>query len=223
MTRVGKRWTIIILALPFIIGWVLIMLAVNAPMLYAGRLLTGFSGGAFGLLAPSYTSEISEPSIRGALGSLQQLIATLGVLFVTVVGKVVAWRVLSGILLVFPILMAVLMFFMPESPVFLISKGRRQDAKKSLLFLRGPHINIEPELDTIELNVEASKTVGNVGVVTILSSRGYLVPVLLSMALMFLQQFSGVNAVVSYAVQIFQVRPVKKNLIEFEKAGNFDH
>ena len=138
MTRVGKRWTIIILALPFIIGWVLIMLAVNAPMLYAGRLLTGFSGGAFGLLAPSYTSEISEPSIRGALGSLQQLIATLGVLFVTVVGKVVAWRVLSGILLVFPILMAVLMFFMPESPVFLISKGRRQDAKKS--FLWGPHI-----------------------------------------------------------------------------------
>ena len=56
MTRVGKRWTMIILALPFIIGWLLIMLAENAAMLYAGRLLTGFFGGAFGLLAPSYRS-----------------------------------------------------------------------------------------------------------------------------------------------------------------------
>ena len=206
MTRVGKKWTMIILSLPFIVGWILIMLAENTPMLYAGRLLTGFSGGAFGLLAPSYTFEISEPSIRGALGSLQQLIATLGVLFVTVVGKFVAWRVLSGILLVFPILMAVVMFFMPESPVYLISKGRHSEAKKSLLFLRGPHIDVEPELQTIVQTVEDSKKVESVGAVSLVTNKGYLVPILFSMAVMFLQQFSGVNAVVSYAVQIFQVR-----------------
>jgi MFS family permease len=205
MPRLGKKWTMIILALPFIAGWLMIIFSVNAPMLYIGRLLTGFSAGAFGLLAPSYTSEIAEPSIRGALGSLQQLVATLGVLFVTVVGKYVTWRVLSGILLVFPTLMAVWMFFMPESPVFLISKGRRDDAKKALLFLRGPHIDVEPELLTIEQNVEASKHVGSVGFVTLISDKVYLIPILLSMVLMFLQQFSGVNAVISYAVQIFKV------------------
>ena len=205
MPRIGKKWTMIILALPFIAGWVLIVFAVNAPMLYIGRLLTGFAAGAFGLLAPSYTSEIAEPNIKGALGSLQQLIATFGVLFVTVVGKYVTWKVLSGILLVFPTLMAVWMFFMPESPVFLVSKGRREDAKKSLLFLRGPNFDVSTELATIEESVEASKAVGSVGFTTLISNKVYLAPILLSMVLMFLQQFSGINAVISYAVQIFKV------------------
>ena len=112
MPRIGKKWTMISLSVPFIIGWILVTSSVNVAMLYIGRLLTGFSGGAFGLLAPSYSSEIAEPSIRGALGSLQQLVATFGVLFVTVSGKYLSWRMLSGILLIFPILLAGSMFFM---------------------------------------------------------------------------------------------------------------
>merc|ERR1719369_1083457 len=138
----------ILLSLPFTAGLIFIICAEYAKdsyvgqskvtwamiMLFIGRLLTGLAGGAFGLLAPSYTSEIAEPTIKGALGSLQQLTATLGVLFVTVVGKFQSWQTLTKILLVVPTIMAVWMFFMPESPVFLISKGRRDDAKKSLLF-----------------------------------------------------------------------------------------
>lgn len=229
MPRIGQRWTMILLSLPFIAGLVFIICAEYAKdsyigqsevtwamiMLFIGRLLTGLSGGAFGLLAPSYTSEIAEPSIKGALGSLQQLTATLGVLFVTVVGKFQSWQTLTKILLVVPTIMAIWMFFMPESPVFLISKGRRDDAKKSLLFLRGPKFNIEKELAEIELNVRESKKAGSVGLVTLITNKEYLLPILISMVVMFLQQFSGVNAVISYAVQIFEDAGLEDTLDPF--------
>ena len=53
--------------------------------------------------------------------------------------------------------MSVWMFFMPESPVFLVAKGKMDKAKESLLFLRGPKFDADSELTKIKNNVEASK------------------------------------------------------------------
>lgn len=91
-------------------------------MLYAGRFIIGMAGGAFAVAAPCYTSEIAEKQIRGALGSYFQLMVTLGILFVYAVGAGVDLKVLSYICGVIPIVFAVTFFFMPESPVFLMSK-----------------------------------------------------------------------------------------------------
>ena len=96
-------------------------------------------------------------SIKGALGSLQQLINCLGCLFVGVLGKYVEWRLMTGIFLFIPVLMSVWMFFMPESPVFLVAKGKMGQAKDSLLFLRGPEFDADSELTKIRNNVEVSK------------------------------------------------------------------
>ena len=173
-------------------------------MLFIGRLLYGFSSGAFGLLVPSYTSETAEPSIKGALGSLQQLIVTLGVLFVGVLGKYVDYQVMTGIFLFIPLLMTVWMFFMPESPVFLVSKGRMEAARSSLLFLRGPKYDVDKELLEIQSSVRESQEVGSIGLVSLLTQSHYTLPLLFSVMLMFLQQFSGVNAVLAFAVQLFE-------------------
>ena len=185
-------------------GILLITFADYVSMLFIGRLLYGFSSGAFGLLVPSYTSETAEPSIKGALGSLQQLIVTLGVLFVGVLGKYLDWQLMTGIFLFIPVLMTVWMFFMPESPVFLVSKGRMEAARSSLMFLRGPQYDVDKELLEIQTTVRESQEVGSVGLVSLLSQKHYRVPLLLSVLLMFLQQFSGVNAVLAYAVQLFE-------------------
>ena len=98
-----------------------------------GRVLTGFSGGAFALLAPAYSSETVEQGIKGALGSLQQLMVCFGLLFVNVLGKFVSWQVrrqcqgdpqtLSGLCLIPPVVLGVTLAFMPRSPVHLVSKG----------------------------------------------------------------------------------------------------
>ena len=92
---------------------------------------------------------------------------------------------------------------MPESPVYLIEKGKLQEAVASLRWLRGQDADITGELETVEQIVAGSKQIGNIGVVALLTNKIYLVPFLLSIMLMFFQQFSGVNAVTFYAVQIF--------------------
>jgi predicted MFS family arabinose efflux permease len=81
---IGKKWTLIALSVPFIGGWVVLVFANSYGMLLAGRILTGFSGGAFVLAAPAYTAEIAEAKYRGALGALMQLMVCFGILFINV-------------------------------------------------------------------------------------------------------------------------------------------
>ena len=91
-------------------------------MVYLGRLILGMSGGAFAVAAPVYTAEIAEKEIRGALGSYFQLMVTLGILFVYIIGGKVTAQVLSIICGVIPLIFALIFFFMPESPEYLLSK-----------------------------------------------------------------------------------------------------
>ena len=74
----------IALSVPFICGWIVLVFANSYGLLLAGRILTGFSGGAFVLAAPAYTAEIAEAKYRGALSALMQLMLCFGILFINV-------------------------------------------------------------------------------------------------------------------------------------------
>ena len=129
----------------------------------------------------AYTVETVEPGLRGALASLQQLMASFGVFFSGLVGKFVSWQTLSGLLIVAPALMAVGLVFMPRSPIFLLSKGKVDEAKKALLFLRGPDFDVNSEMKEMEQSLEDSKAVGSISLLTLLTNRVYLMPFLISM------------------------------------------
>ena len=124
MSKVGLRITMIGLGLPFGLGIILITFSRDATMLLIGRFLYGLSSGAFGLLVPSYTSETAEPRIKGAMGSILNVALVLGNLFVAILGKYCDWRTMTGIFIFIPVLLSAWMFFMPESPVQLVRKGR---------------------------------------------------------------------------------------------------
>jgi len=88
-----------------------------------GRFILGIAGGAFAVAAPAYTSEIAESSIRGALGSYFQLMITFGILLVYILGGVgVKLQEISIVCGIIPLIFGVLFFFMPDTPVWLISK-----------------------------------------------------------------------------------------------------
>ena len=94
---------------------------------------------------------------------------------------------------------------MPCSPVFLISKGKVDEARKSLQFLRGKNANVEKELELIQNDVKESERIGSIGPIKLFTTKEYLKPVLISMVLMFLQQVSGYLFIISYQATIFQV------------------
>ncbi|RZB39696.1 Sugar tr and/or MFS 1 domain containing protein, partial [Asbolus verrucosus] len=73
---IGRKKTLLLLIVPFAVGWSLILFARSIIMLYLGRLITGMAAGASCVAAPLYTSEIAQKEIRGTVGSYFQLMIT---------------------------------------------------------------------------------------------------------------------------------------------------
>lgn len=118
---IGRKWTMLLLVAPFVVGWALLIWAQNVFMMYIARFILGIAGGAFCVTAPMYTGEIAQKDIRGTLGSFFQLMITIGILFVYGIGAGLSVFWMSIVCGILPIIFGVIFFFMPESPTYLVS------------------------------------------------------------------------------------------------------
>lgn len=201
--KVGRRPTVLILSIPFLLNWLLTIFANGASMLIAARFFAGLATGGACVAAPMYIGEIAETSIRGSLGAFFQLFLTVGILFTFVVGGWTHWRTLSIISAVFPVLLVAVFWWMPETPQYLLGKNRRRDAEKSLRWLRGPDADLTAELEEMQKDVDdASRQ--RAGALSMLTTKGPRMALICGLGLMFFQQFSGINAVIFYTNNIFQ-------------------
>lgn len=200
---IGRKWGCIMTVTPFSIGWLLIIFASNTGMIYAGRLLTGLAGGAFCVAAPIYTSEIAQKEIRGTLGSFFQLLLTCGILLSYVAGAYMSPRDLSILCAVIPIIFAIVFFFQPETPMYLMKNQKPAAALDSLQRLRGPSYNCDDEIKVIKdaLDQDASIKISFFEAMGTPASKKAL---FICFGLMFFQQMSGVNAVIFYTKDIFE-------------------
>ncbi|EAQ91742.1 hypothetical protein CHGG_03677 [Chaetomium globosum CBS 148.51] len=138
----GRRWSIIISCILYTVGAALEAGAINYGMIIAGRVLLGMGVGLEGGTVPVYVAETAERKVRGNLVSLYQLNIALGevlgyavaAMFLRVPGN---WRYILGSSLVFSTIMLVGMLFLPESPRFLVHKGRTLDAYRVWKRIRG--------------------------------------------------------------------------------------
>ncbi|CAB3232478.1 unnamed protein product [Arctia plantaginis] len=200
--KIGRRPTILILAIPFTINWLLTIFANGAGMLIAARFFAGLGTGGICVAAPMYIGEIAETSIRGSLGAFFQLFLTVGILFTYVVGGWTHWKILSIICAVLPPLLVVVFWWMPETPQYLLSKNRRRDAENSLRWLRGPDADLTAELEDMQKDVDDAAR-QSAGILSMLTNRGPLMALIIGLGLMLFQQFSGINAVIFYTNDIF--------------------
>lgn len=121
--KMGRKKSLLLLSLPFLLSWGLILAATEVKLLYIARLLVGIGVGAGCVLAPTYISEISEVSTRGTLGALFQLFLTVGIFLAFVLGSVLnytAFAIVCGAVIV---LFVVSFYWMPESPVWLVVRN----------------------------------------------------------------------------------------------------
>jgi len=214
--RYGRKGVMYLSALGFALGYALLAGAKGVTMLCFGRLVTGLGCGLVTTSCPTYIAEISSPKIRGVLGSMFQLFVTVGVLWTSVLGAAVTWRWLSVSVIVFDVLWAVLTVLIPESPTYLLSKQKFEGARAALQKLRGTE-RIEAELSEAQNNLLEGARDQSGGVKDLLRPD-VLKPLSISVFLMFGQQFSGVNAVIFYAVDIFtaagsSISPFVENVI----------
>ncbi|XP_046383720.1 facilitated trehalose transporter Tret1-like [Ischnura elegans] len=202
--RVGRKMLLLFMAVPFVISWLMLALAKSVGVLYAARFISGLVTGASCVVAPMYIAEIAEDSVRGTLSALFQLLTTMGILVVYLLGLAENYVALSWTCFTFPIVFCAAFFWMPETPKCLLGKGKREEARKSLAWLRGRQ-DVGSELANIQALVEEEAAASkNTSWRDIIASRANRKAFVICLGIMVFQQLSGVNAVIFYTGTIFQ-------------------
>lgn len=212
-SRFGRRKTILISALTFIIGSLLCSIANSADILIGARFILGIAVGVASFTAPLYLSEISPQKVRGSMISMYQLMITIGIVIAflsdawlasyATVGGVIGghWRVMLGIIALPAAIMFAGVLFLPESPRWLFLKGHRSNAIHVLRRLQLDEAEIEMEIREIEESLRVKQT----GVHMFFQNANFRRAIFLGMGLQTIQQLTGINVVMYYAPHIFKV------------------
>ncbi|CAH0592400.1 unnamed protein product [Chrysodeixis includens] len=200
---IGRRRTILFLAPPFFLGWILIATAKVIHLIFAGRAICGLCVGVGSLAFPVYLGESIQPEVRGTLGLFPTAIGNIGILLCYTAGKYLNWYQLAYLGAALPIPFFILMLMIPETPRWYISRGRHEEARKALRWLRGKNAKIDNEMRDIGYT---DNQLGNESIsMKELFSMTYMRSILICLGLMSFQQLSGINAVIFYTVNIFKM------------------
>jgi len=178
-------------------------------MLIAGRLVIGINCGLNAGLAPMYLSEISPVHLRGAVGTVYQLVVTISILVSQIIGMESLlgteslWPLLLALTAVPAVFQLVTLPFCPESPKFiLLVKGKEIEAQRALTWLRGS-LEVHDEMDEMRGEYEAMKLVPKTTLKEMLTNSSLRAPLIIAVMMMLAQQLSGINAVMYFSTDIF--------------------
>lgn len=149
-----------------------------------------------------YVSEISVPAIRGGLSALLKIAGHIGVLVSFAAGAWLNWRQLAALVATGPVALCVAVACVPETPSFLVLRGKEIEAERALRWLRGENADVKMELETIKAGVRSARLRATQSVTQLMVDLRE--PVLITCGLMFFQRFSGANAFNFYIVTVFR-------------------
>ncbi|KAG2324289.1 hypothetical protein Bca52824_007017 [Brassica carinata] len=201
---IGRKGSLMIAAIPNIIGWLCISFAEDTSFLYMGRLLEGFGVGIISYTVPVYIAEIAPQNMRGGLGSVNQLSVTIGIMLAYLLGLFVPWRILAVLGTLPCIVLIPGLFFIHESPRWLAKMGMTDDFETSLQVLRGFETDITVEVNEIKRSVGTSTKRSSTVRFVDLKRRRYYFPLMVGIGLLVLQQLGGINGVLFYSSTIFE-------------------
>ncbi|WMV11889.1 hypothetical protein MTR67_005274 [Solanum verrucosum] len=199
----GRRATMWLSDLFFIMGWCSITFGKRAWWLDAGRLLMGVGAGIYLYVGPIYISEVTPKNIRGSVVAAASCTLTLGFSLVYYIGNNMSWRTLALVGATPSFIQVLGVFFIPESPRWLSKIGLEKEVEASLQRLRGENADISTEAAEIK---DFTETVQRHSTSTFMDlfSRKYARPLIIGVGLMALVQLGGNNAITSFASSIFR-------------------
>ena len=201
--RFGRRVVLLIAALIFTVGALVAALAPGVVTLVGGRLILGLAVGLASVVVPLYIAEMAPPDIRGALVTLNQLMITVGILLAYGVNAAIApfegWRWALGVGVVPAVILGVGMFFLPESPRWLMTQGAVDRARSVLEKLRAEEEQVDQEIDEIRETQSEEEP----GWKELLAPAVWPL-VLVGLLFNFLGQASGINTIIYFAPTILE-------------------
>ncbi|KAF9893357.1 Plasma membrane low glucose sensor [Aspergillus nanangensis] len=218
----GRRIAMIINTMVFCFGVILQTVSTSIPLFVAGRFFAGYGVGLLSATIPLYQSETAPKWIRGTIVGAYQLAITIGLLVAAVVNNATkdrmdtgSYRIPVAVQFGWAIVLVAGMLVLPETPRFLIKKGRHEAASKALARLRRLDINspaIVSELAEIQANHEYEMSVGSASYFEIM--RGTLGKRLATgCTVQMLQQLAGVNFIFYYGTTFFEHSGIKNGFL----------
>ncbi len=203
--RIGRRSVVLGAAVLFGLGAIGAALAPDLVWILVFRVVMGLAVGAASVTVPVYLSEIAPARSRGRLSGLNQLMISSGILVAYLVNLALApshaWRWMFGLAVVPALLLLIGGFFQPESPRWLIKKGRVDEARAVLARSRTPEELTAEIAEIVRVNESERERVRLGAMLRDPRLRRVL---LIGSGLALLQQFVGVNTVIYYAPTILK-------------------
>ena len=203
--RIGSRATLRIMAVLYVLSALGCALAWSWPVFLIARFLGGLGIGGSSVLGPVYIAELAPPNYRGRLVGLFQINIVVGILLAYFSNFFIAsfhlgaveWRWEFGVSAVPAALFLLMLFGIPHSPRWLVTQGRVEEARETLVTIGTPEPDAELEAIVASIHLDASSHKEP------LFKRQYRVPILLAITLAAFNQLSGINAVLYYLNDIF--------------------
>ncbi|XP_076387628.1 solute carrier family 2, facilitated glucose transporter member 1 isoform X1 [Megachile rotundata] len=199
--------------------------AKSYEMIIIGRFIIGINSGLNAGLAPMYLAEISPIHLRGAVGTVYQLVITMSILvsqilgLEQVLGTADQWPLLLCLTIVPAIFQIITLPLCPESPKYLLlSKGKDMEAQRALSWLRGT-IEVHDEMEEMRTEYESVKLVPKVTLKELFVNSALRIPLMIAIMIMFAQQLSGINAVMFFSTKIFMMAQLDKNAAQNATMG----
>lgn len=203
----GRRAVLVAIALLYMVASLGSGLAWNWYSLLAFRFLGGIAVGGASVVSPMYIAEISPAAIRGRLVAAQQFNVCFGICLayvsnylvsiVPLIPEAVQWRWMLGVQVIPSALFFLLLFFIPDSPRWLVERNRPEDARQVLKRLQA--VDVEAELSDIVQSFVHQNSQGKEP----LFCRKYAFPIMAAVMLAMFNQLTGINALLYYAPKVF--------------------
>lgn len=222
----GRKWLMFLAGLLFTISIPMIAMANGFTAMLLGRLLQGISGGLIGLVVPLYLAECLAADQRGRGTGIFQLLLTIGLVVAALIGlfyahkvegvaasmqpdavfiaKDNAWRNIFWMCLAPGLLFTIGSAMLIESPRWLVARGRITAARVALLRSTGA-ASADAALRDILAATSSQRNSSKVNIgsqTDSLLNRRYVVPFLLACLILTCNQMTGINSILSYAVDI---------------------
>jgi len=184
------------------------------------RFIGGLGVGASSVVGPMYISEIAPASKRGKLVGMFQFNIVLGILIAYFSNYMIgtagesSWRWMLGVEVFPAILFVISLRYIPNSPRWLIKKGRIKEARAVLVQMEEP--NIDKEMKEIEHSFAVPDT--SIAEQPFFSKK-YITPITLAVLFAMFNQLSGINAIIYYAPRIFEMAGLEKSVSLLSSVG----
>ncbi|MDG5487458.1 sugar porter family MFS transporter [Sphingomonas sp. BGYR3] len=219
----GRRNVMMLAALLFLIGALIQGFAETQPLFVMARMMGGIAVGAASVLSPAYISEVAPANIRGRMTTIQQIMIITGLTAAFVVNYALAasagastnpfwlgleaWRWMYLMQAIPAAVFLIALFFIPESPRYLIAKGRDAEALSVLTRLFGPET-----ATTKTAEIKASFSDHKPRLSDVLASGTVFRPIVWAgILLAVFQQLVGINVIFYYGATLWQLAGFTEN------------